>query len=120
LIEEAPKDIKSIVRELNLLRTILGDVKTNEEMFGPHPTTLMALEGCMESMESMNSIASSLVSGFSSSSKFKQKWTAIEAVRQGDKISQFKAKLEEAKLTLMMAQQSSAACVSYVVVFIRY
>jgi hypothetical protein len=100
------------VRELVLLRAILEDVKTNEEMYGAHPTTLLALEGCLESMESMKSITTLLVPGFASSSRFKRKLTAIEAVRQGDKISQLRAKLQEAKLTLMMAQQSSAACVS--------
>jgi hypothetical protein len=91
---------------------IRNDVKTNEEMYGARPTTLLALESGLESMESMNAIAALLVPGFSSSSKFKRKWTAIEVVRQGEKISQFKTKLQEAKLTLMMAQQSSTAFVS--------
>ena len=73
---------------------------------------MLALEGCAELLEEMNSIAESLVPGFSSSSKLKRKWVAIETVRQRDKISQFRAKLGDAKLSLMMAQQNSAAYVS--------
>jgi hypothetical protein len=91
---------------------ILQDVKTNEETSGPHPTMMLALEGCTNLLEEMNSIAESLVPGLSSSSKFKRKWTAVEAVRQGDKISQFRAKLGDAKISLMMAQQNVAAYVS--------
>ena len=108
-IQEAPKEIKSMVKELNLLHSILEDVKATEEMSGPHPTTTLALEGCAESLAEMNSILELLVPGFSLSSKFKRKRAAIQAVRQSKRFSRCKAKLQEAMLILNATQQTSAA-----------
>jgi len=99
------------VRDLSFLNEILEEIKHNEEAFGSHTATRLALERCVESLDALSSIARSLHPGFVSSSKIKRKWTALEAVMKSDKIVQFKAKLQEAKLNLILAQQSSAAYV---------
>jgi hypothetical protein len=77
-------------------------------VFGPHPTTKLALERCVEPIDALNFMADSFAPGLMLESKVKQKWTALEAVRKGDQIAKIKAKLQEAKTNLLMAQQSAA------------
>lgn len=64
----------------------------------------MALVRCDVPLKGLLGITESLVPGFASNSRFKKKWAAIEVVRKNDKIADFKFKLQEAKLDLLIAQ----------------
>ena len=59
-------------------------------------------------MRDLQEIADSLVPGFAASSNIKRKWAAISAVRAKDKIVKFQAKLQAAKLDLVLARTLSA------------
>jgi hypothetical protein len=107
-INGAPQELKSLQAELDFCSQVLDEIKHNEQVFGPHPTTKLALERCVEPIGALNSMADSFAPGLMSESKVKQKWTALEAVRKGDQIAKIKAKLQEAKINLLMAQQSAA------------
>lgn len=69
----------------------------------------MALERCDVSLKGLLGVTESLVPGFASNSRLKRKWAAIEVVRKYDKIADFRCKLQQAKLDLLIAQQTSAA-----------
>jgi len=90
---------------------ILDEIRKTEDKLGTSSITHFALKQCLVHLESLYCIAESLSPGFSSKSPLKRAWTAIDTVRQSEKISQFKTKLGEAKLTLILAQQGSAALV---------
>jgi hypothetical protein len=118
-IDEAPQDIRSIVEELNFLNQVLEGIKQNEQDFGCHTTTQMGLERCLETIDALNSMAGSFAEGFLSRNIIRRKWTALESVRKNDQIAKFKAKLHEAKLNLIMAQQSSAASVTFPSLYVK-
>jgi len=106
-VKNASKDIEAAVEELNLLRSILDEIQKTENKFGTSSITHFALKQCLAHLESLNSIAELLSPGFTSKNSFKRAWTAIDTVRQSERISQFKLKLGEAKLTLILALQGS-------------
>ncbi|CZR55223.1 uncharacterized protein PAC_05110 [Phialocephala subalpina] len=112
-INDAPREIQSVVQELEFFDSILNQIRRNEETFGSKTETFLALSRCETSLKSLLDVVESLVPGFASSSRMKQKWAAIDVVRKNEKIASFKSKLQEAKLDLLIAQQTSAAHAQY-------
>lgn len=110
-IDDAPEVIKAIVGELEFLDSILKRIRLNEDTTGSQAETYEALARCDVSLKALVHIADALVPGFASNSRFRRKCAAISVVRTEQKIAKFKAKLQEAKLDLLIAQQSSAAYV---------
>ena len=91
------------------MNEILEGIEQNERDFGSHPTTQRALERCAEPIEDLTRMIESFAEGFTSKNAIRRKWTALDSVRKNDQISKFKSKVQEAKLSLMLAQQCSAA-----------
>ena len=87
---------------------VLEEIQVNENKLSTSSIIGHALEQCLAHLESLHSIAKALSPGFISRSSVRRAWTAFDSVNQSEKISQFKAKLGEAKITLMLAQQVSA------------
>jgi hypothetical protein len=108
-IVDAPEEITAVIQDLEFFDSILKHIRHREETFGSQTEIYEALARCDASLKSVLSIAESLVPGFASNNRFKRKWAAIEVVRNEKKIATFKAKLQEAKLDLLIAQQISAA-----------
>lgn len=106
-ISDAPKEVKSILEDLRLLRTLLASIQETEEVLGPDAVTNKALEICRKSIRNLTNIVDSLAPGFASQNSVKRKWTAIGAVMRTEKILKFKAGLEEAKSSLILAQSIS-------------
>jgi hypothetical protein len=92
---------------LQFLTNILDQVKYNEQTFRPHNRTREALALCLEPPVSLNSIAETLIPGFASKKRLKQKWAAIETVINSEKITKFRSKLQEPKSNLTLALQLS-------------
>ncbi|KAE8448537.1 hypothetical protein EG329_009418 [Mollisiaceae sp. DMI_Dod_QoI] len=112
-INDAPRDIQLVVQELEFFDSILNQIRRDEEKFGSQPETYLALSRCDGSLKSLLGIAESLVPGFASNNTVKRTWAAIKVVRKNDKLASFKAKLQEAKLDLLIAQQTSATHAQY-------
>lgn len=111
-IQSASKDIEDVVCDLDQLRHTLDEIRDNEEKFGSHAAIRTTLERCMKYVASLNSIAESLNARLASMSPFIRKRAAFVAVMRTGKIKQLKEKLQDAKLTLLMAQTSSALYVT--------
>jgi hypothetical protein len=92
---------------LGLLRTLLASIQETEEVLGPDAVTNEALEICRKSIKKLTNIVDSLAPGFASQNSVKRKWTAIDAVMRTEEILKFKAGLEEAKSSLILAQNIS-------------
>jgi len=107
--KNASKDIETAIEELNLLRMILDEILKYEDKFGTSSMIELALGQCLLHLKSLHSIANTLAPGLTSKSSIRKAWTAIDTVRQSERITQFKAKLTEAKLTLILAQQGTLA-----------
>jgi hypothetical protein len=45
-IQGAPDDIRALCNDLKVLLEVINDIRQNEEIFGSHETTAIALEGC--------------------------------------------------------------------------
>lgn len=102
------------MKDLQVLRTVLEQIQRNEEQYGPHPATAQALQLCREKTLVLHGILEALVPGFATHNTFRRQWNAIQSARKSEKIADFRAKLEEAKTTLLLALQLSAR---YVVAF---
>ncbi len=92
---------------MRLLKTLLASIQKTEDVLGPGADTNEALEICMKSIKNITNIVNSLAPGFASQNSVKRKWTAIEAVMRTEEILKFKAGLEEAKSSLILAQSIS-------------
>lgn len=108
-IDDAPEEIKAIVGELEFFDSVLQRIRLNEDTTGSQAATYEALARCDVSLKALVRIADALVPGFASNSRFKRKWAAVAVVRNEQKIAKFKAKLQEAKIDLLIGQQTSAA-----------
>lgn len=107
-IYNAPEEINSTIKDLRLLKTVLNDIQRNEELYGQHAATALALEGCREKILALHAIVDALAPGFTTQNTVERNWNAVQAARKSEKIKDFRKKLEEAKTTLLLAQQSSA------------
>lgn len=85
----------------------MASIQETEEVLGPDTDTNEALEICRKSIKNLTNIVDSLAPGFASQNSVKRKWTAIEAVMRTEEILEFKAGLEEAKSSLVLAQTIS-------------
>lgn len=101
-----------LFEELSLTHEILATVESNANALNPNPETNVALKGFIRPMQTLSSILQPLLDGLSSSSSMTRKWTAMEAVKQSNKISRLQVKLHEARSNLAIAQVSSGRYVS--------
>jgi hypothetical protein len=85
----------------------LASIQETEEVLGPDAVTNKALEICRTSIKNLTNIVDPLSPGFASQNSVKRKWTAIGAVMRTEDISKFKADLEGAKSSLILAQSIS-------------
>jgi hypothetical protein len=85
----------------------LASIQETEEVLGPDAVTNKVLEICRKSIGNLTNIVDSLAPGFASQNSVKRKWTAIGAVMRTEDISKFKADLEGAKSSLILAQSIS-------------
>ena len=108
MLKEAPKEIKSIQTSLTVVSSALDNIWL-ETRQSKHDTVVnAALVECEQHVNVLISIAEELVPGFGSARPLARTWTAVKAVKKGEKIRKFQERLEQAKLTLVMAQHDLA------------
>lgn len=105
-VNEAPDEIQGITLDLSLLASVLTEMASEEQHYGPDHTLNKVLEACCDRVSKLTRITSDMEPGFASRSLRVRKWTAFKAVLKGEKIQKFQTILEGLKSTLMLAQQS--------------
>lgn len=108
-MKEAPKELGSLIVDLEGLKSLLTQIQQDDEKFGTNEEINLALERCREPLMMLHRIAENLVPDSSSHSYIKRKWAAIDIIKKKDAILKVKRKLQEAKLDLILAQQISAS-----------
>lgn len=108
-MSDAPKEIRSIIGDLDFFKELLGEILNNEKIHGAHPLTKNAVEKCERELHELHQIANSLVPGFASNKKIQRKWTSLTAVRKSEQIFKFQTKLRDAKFDLCLARELSAS-----------
>ena len=104
----APLEIVCIVDELKFLRTLLKQIEDICDDCESKMETVLALQRCKAPLDALWSIINPFAAGFASESDTKRRWTAIKFVQKGQKVAQFKGRLRDAKVDLLLAQQISA------------
>ena len=107
-VQDAPEDIRAIVKELRLLSAVLDGIKLNEQRYGPDPTTTIVLESCTDKVTALVGLVDDLEPGFASTSRRHRKWSAFKMTLRSEKIKKLRVSLEETKATLILAQQISS------------
>lgn len=106
-VSEAPDDINSIFRDLNILSTILTDIAFREQRYGPsESSTIAPMERCAHGVKNLQKIADEFETCFRSDRKTVRKWTSVKVALKQEKPRLFRESLEETKSTLMLALQS--------------
>lgn len=108
MLKEAPKEIESILTSLSVVSSILDKIWRESPQEKQDAVLTAALLECGQHVGALNSIAEDLAPGFTAASPLVRTWTAVRAVKKGDTIKQFQERLEQAKITLIMARQESA------------
>lgn len=107
-LKDAPKEIYSICTALSVISSILRTIQHDQSRAEDNAALESALLQCQRIVRGLNLIAEDLMPGFVSASKISRSWTALKAVKKAEKIKAFQQKLEQAKTTLLLAQQNSA------------
>ena len=107
-IQDALNDIQSLSRELKLFLVILQGIQQSEQRYGPDADTAYVLASCSELVDSLIAITDGLERGFATTSLRRRKWGATKAVFKRNTIKKFQDVLRDTKITLILAQQTSA------------
>lgn len=107
-VQDAPNDIRAIVKELRLFSAVLEGIQLNELRYGPDPITRSVLESCADKVSALVGLVDDLEPGFASMSIRVRKWSAFKATLRSEKIKKFRVSLDETKITLRLARQSSS------------
>jgi hypothetical protein len=83
-VKNAPKDVKSILADLQFLETILKEIKQNEEISDPSELVNNALKRCNDPVQAIHILALSLADGMKSRNVVKRKWAVIDSVWKKD------------------------------------
>lgn len=109
-IQDGPKDINSIIQDLQVVSDIVRDIRLEASNERPHSSALSAsiaaLNGCSSSMEALQSIIDQLQPGISSPKPTLRKWATFRAVWKGDRLRKFQETLRDTKITLILARQN--------------
>ena len=68
-VQDAPNDIRAVVKELRLLSAVLEGIQSNERRYGPDPTTTSVLESCADKVTALLGLVDDLEPGFASTSR---------------------------------------------------
>ena len=108
-IRDAPADIKEIATDLRLFLSILDKIRLDEQGIGVDVITERILQSCFDKASTIFKIVNDLEPGFATKSQRIRKWSVIKVSFKSDRIQKLRRSLEETKLTLLSAQQSSLA-----------
>ncbi|KAH7403865.1 hypothetical protein BKA64DRAFT_722511 [Cadophora sp. MPI-SDFR-AT-0126] len=110
-IKEAPKEIRSISRDLNIISDVLDDIRQDTDSARPQlralSASLAALEQCSDSLETLQEYVDELAPGLVHGKRRVRKWAAFQAAWKEEKLTRFQAVLRDMKLTLILARQNS-------------
>lgn len=112
-MKSAHGDATIIVEDIQLLLRIIEVIRKNCEKYGSvDDTTESALRSCQDRVVTLNELAKSIEIGCASGSKRKRLWTPFKAALKAKDVQRFQDALHDAKLTLVLARQTSSFAIT--------
>ncbi|KAI7968727.1 hypothetical protein EIK77_005743 [Talaromyces pinophilus] len=112
-MKSAHGDSTVIVEDIQLLLRIIDTIRANCERYGSaDDTTESALRSCQDRVVALNELAKSIEFGCVASSKRKRLWTPFKAALKAKDVRRFQDALHDAKLTLVLARQTSSFAIT--------
>lgn len=102
-IQEAPDSIKVILRDLDLLSTILSDIQLHENKYAPNASVKNVLASLELKVATFMALIKRYEPDLKSSSRRIRKWTSVKAAFKDKKFKGFQESLNETKITLILA-----------------
>lgn len=106
-VQDAPEDIKAIVKDLQTFLNILHDIENEEHLYGSDANSNIhnATESCLHKANGLLDFLSSIWSQRVSSKRSKLHWSSIQVVFQGHKVEKLRLSISETKSSLGLALQ---------------
>lgn len=106
-IEDAPEDCQVIIKDLELLSSILQNLNRSPRI-RTSSTVKAALDVCKQKIEKLLLVVQHFEPGFATQNKQKRRWNALKAIFKANEISKIHSSLEESKNTLLLALHISS------------
>ncbi|KZF20330.1 hypothetical protein L228DRAFT_250007 [Xylona heveae TC161] len=106
-LKKAPEHIRSISGSLEDISDVLDAIREDQLVYEGNKSIKKALLRCEKCINDIRTIIETLEPGFSSTHRISRVWTAIQTSRADEDIQKIERRLEAAKTTLGLAQNSS-------------
>ena len=111
-IQEAPKEVRRIARDLTIISHVLEDIREDAQSARPHAratsASLAALDQCSDSVDLLQRLLDELEPGLLSEKRRIRRWSAFKAAWKGERIRKFQEGLRDMKMTLILTRQNSS------------
>ena len=107
-LKDAPKEVESIQHSLNIISGVLYSIRDKVDDTNHDPSLESALSHCNETLRELSNIVKSLTRNLegTSTKPTSRTWSSLKTVRSSEKIRGFQTRLDRAKLTMVLAQNS--------------
>ena len=107
-IQNAPSEIRTILKDLTQLSAVVGSIQVDEQRCND------VLSVCMDKIKLLNDIISDFELPLVSTSRKRLQWAAIKAARKSATLKKLRESLEETKNTLVLGLLAKSLSVKYV------
>jgi hypothetical protein len=111
-VQEAPREIRLISRDLKIISDVLEDIRQEADAeLRPHSrafsASLAALEQCGDNLETLQEIVRAAEPAFASAKWRARNWASFKTAWKGGKLRRFQDELRDMKITLSLARQNT-------------
>lgn len=105
-IEEAPEDIESTCSELQLLSSLLKDIRLRHPVLDTNSSVTKVLKSLERKITSFTALANRYKLSLNSQSRRTRTWSAIKVASKREKFKKYRESLNDTKSTLILALQA--------------
>ncbi|KAH7360439.1 hypothetical protein BKA65DRAFT_547156 [Rhexocercosporidium sp. MPI-PUGE-AT-0058] len=109
-VQDSPKEIRTIVKDLNIISNIIDDIREEAATSRPYSraltSSLAALDACADSIQTLEEMIAGSQPGLASK-KSKRTWAAVRFAWNADRLRKYQDVLCQMKMTLILARQNS-------------
>ena len=106
-VKNAPNEINAIFEDLELLSTVLSDIRDNAQANGPEILTERALTRCETKIKALLEEIQQLLPDLASTKPRGRKWSAFKVTLKAEKIKSIGESLKDSKMTLLLVQNNA-------------
>ena len=123
-LPDAPRDIKDLIDELELITSLIADMEDDQRR-NPLSSTILTsspnsiskcLQSCKQGADSLRDLTHSIHADLEASGRRRKKWGSVKVILKRDRIDKYQTKLERAIRLLSLSHQMYTR---YVFTFLR-